>query len=59
MSSKSDSILIPNMLCGGVGEDQIATEGHEIHEVCNAVRKIKVVRNKRSRYSIFKLNAEY
>ena len=46
------------MLCGGVGEDQIATEGHEIHEVCNAVRKMKVVRNKRSRYSIFKRNAE-
>ena len=43
------------MLCGGVGEDQIATEGHEIHEVCNAVRKTKVVGNKISRYSIFNL----
>ena len=43
------------MLCGGVGEDQIATEGHEIHEVCNAVRKMKVVRNKRSRYSYLNL----
>ena len=43
------------MLCGGVGEDQIATEGHEIHEVCNAVRKMKAVRNKISGYSIFKL----
>ena len=43
------------MLCGGVGEDQIATEGHEIHDVCNAVRKMKAVRNKISGYSIFKL----
>ena len=42
------------MLCGGVGEDQIATEGHEIHEVCNAVRKTKVVRNKISQISKFK-----
>ena len=42
------------MLCGGVGEDQIATEGHEIHEVCNAVRKKKVAGNEISRYSIFK-----
>ena len=48
------------MLCGGVGEDQIATEGHEIHEVCNAVRKTKVVGNEISRYTIFKsvYNAE-
>merc|ERR1711910_207568 len=38
LSSNSDLISIPNMLCGGVGEDQIATEGHEIHEVCNAVK---------------------
>ena len=53
MSSNSDFISIPNMLCGGVGEDQIATEGHEIHEVCNAVRKTIVVGNKISRYSIF------
>ena len=48
---------MPNMLCGGVGEDQIATEGHEIHEVCNAVRKTKMVGNTISRYSTFKLNA--
>ena len=40
------------MLCGGVGEDQVATEGHEIHEVCNAVRKMKVVGNKISIYNI-------
>ena len=28
------------MMCGGIGEDQIATEGHEIHEVCNSVKNV-------------------
>jgi len=26
------------MMCGGIGEDQLATDGHEIHEICNSVK---------------------
>ena len=26
------------MMCGGIGEDKAATEGHEIHEICNSVK---------------------
>ena len=25
------------MKCGGTGDEQIAPEGHEIHEICNSV----------------------
>merc|ERR1712141_837012 len=53
LSSKSDSILIPNMLCGGVGEDQIATEGHEIHEVCNAVKDVAASKLNKEGFEMF------
>merc|ERR1712038_324188 len=41
------------MMCGGTGDVQVATDGHEIHEICNSVKESAAGKTGKNGFDMF------